>query len=327
MSSSLANSAKIAIVGPSVGITDINNMPRMQNVDAVALENATPRKLLNVTKIDMSGFDSAVAACTGKSFAEVQSANRNAGVSSTDTSCGWIQFTQNSSQGASVLGTNSAVIGPMPANVPQGARYYPPILTTSSNAPSVSWANAIPCITTSSGLKCTRESFVNPSSKFASVHDEFVTPFLHQLPMPSYTPIARDMYIQADANAGTMVATLYQDSERGKQDMNLQTKTSYSIFNKSMTNTTGQDNASWETAFTSVQPVKNGYPRPSRDIAVNYGNFEAHDFCAEMNDQTIINENNLVCLQRDWLKKGGSPNDYNYPSTALYGMCYGKVRR
>lgn len=326
MSASLANSANIAIVGQAVGITDINKMPRMQNVNALALENATPRKLLNVTKVDMSGFDSAVAACTGKSFAEVQTSNIAAGVSSTDTSCGWVEFTRGGS-GASVLGTNSAVIGPMPSGATTGSKYYPPILTTSSNTRSVSWTNAIPCTNSDSGIKCVKETFVNPSGKFASVDDEFVTPFLHQLPMPSSTPISRDMYIQSDANAGTMVATLYQDSERGQQDMNLQTKTSYSMFNKAMTNTGGQDKGSWETAFTSFQPVKSGYPRPSRDIAVNYGNLEAHDFCAEMNDQTIINENNLACLQRDWLKKGGSPNDYNYPSTALYGMCYGKVRK
>jgi hypothetical protein len=33
------------------------------------------------------------------------------------------------------------------------------------------------------------------------------------------------MYIQADANVGTMVATLYQESERGKQDIESSDKT------------------------------------------------------------------------------------------------------
>jgi hypothetical protein len=327
MSSNLANSAKIAIVGPSVGINDLKNIPRMQNVNSVALANASPRKLLNVTKVDMSGFDAAVAACSNIPFNTVRDNNKRAGVSSTDTACGWIRFNGNGDSGASVLGTHSAVIGPMPSGVTANSKYYPPLLTTSSNTASTNWPNAIPCVASGTSFSCRSEGFTNPSGKFASVHSEFATPFLNQLPMPLTTPIARDMYIQSDANAGTMVATLYQDSERGQHDMNLQTKTSYSIFNTSMTNIGGEDNVSWETAFTSFQPVKNGYPRPSRDIAVNYGNFEQHDFCAEMNDQTIINENNLVCLQRDWLKKGGSPNDYNYPSTALYGMCYGKVRR
>jgi hypothetical protein len=328
MSGSLANSAKVAITGPSVGIQNINDIPRMQNVNGVALGNATPRGLLNVTKVDMSNFDAAVNACTGKTFEQIKTSNTHAGVSSTDTACGWVQFTQNGGQGAAVLGTHFGIIGPMPLGATNSSKYYPPLLTTSKNTIASNWTNAIQC-TSSAGntITCSKEPFANPSGKFASVDDEFVTPFLHQVPIPSTTPISRDMYIQSDANTGTMLATLYQDSERGKHDIDLQTKSSYSIFNKSMTNTAGQDNISWETAFTSVQPVKNGYPRPSRDISVNYGNFEEHDFCAEMNDQTIINENNLACLQRDWLKRGGSPNDYNYPSTALYGICYGKARK
>lgn len=330
MSGTLQNSAKIAITGPSVGIHNINNMPRMQNVNQVALSAATPRKgMLGVTSVNMSNFDAAVASCVGKSYADVKTMNINSAVSSTDTSCGWIQFSSASANGASVLGNHFDVIGPMPSGAGPGSKYFPPILTTSSNTPMNNWGSAIQCTTTNSGIKCSREGFTNPKSgKFASIDDQFATPFLNQMPMPSTTPISRDMYIQSDANAGTMVATLYQESERGQQDPNLETKSSYSIFNKAMTNTAETDTTSWEKAFQPFQPVGNDiYPRPSRDIAVYHGNLEKHDFCAEMNDQTIINENNLACLQRDWISKGGSPTDYNYPGTGLYGMCYGKVRR
>jgi len=330
MSAALENSAKIAITGPSVGIYNINKMPRMQNVNQSALSAATPRKgMLNVTAVNMSNFDAAVASCVGKSYADVKSMNVNAGVSSTDTSCGWIQFSSTSANGASVLGNHFNVIGPMPSGVVAGSRYFPPVLTTSSNSAMNNWGSAIRCIQADTGFNCTREPFTNPiSGKFASIDDQFATPFLTQVKMPSTTPISRDMYIQSDANAGTMVATLYQESERGQQDPNLETKSSYSIFNKAMTNTAETDTTSWEKAFQPFQPVGNDiYPRPSRDIAVYHGNLEKHDFCAEMNDQTIINENNLACLQREWVSKGGSPTDYNYPGTGLYGMCYGKVRR
>jgi hypothetical protein len=333
MSADLQNSAKIAVIGPSMGIYDLNRMPRMQNVSKNALSASTPRKgLLNISSVNMSNFDASVASCTGKSFAEVQKMNRDASVSSTDTSCGWVQFSENGNAGASVLGTQFTIVGPIPNGTTAGSKYYPPLLTKSSNINM--WTHGIRCVTSGNSFSCKKntegEPFTNisVSNKFASVNDEFVTPFLHQMPLPSTTPISRDMYIQTDANAGTMAGTLYQESQRGQQDPNLETKSSYSIFNKAMTNIGDTDTTSWEKAFQPFQPVGNDmYPRPSRDIAVYHGNLEKHDFCAEMNDQTIINENNLACLQHDWVSKGGSPTDYNYPGTGLYGMCYGKVRR
>lgn len=321
MSDSLTNSAKIAITGAAVGITDINQMPRMQNINKGALAAASPRGLLKVTGIDMSGFDSAVDSCVEKSFADVQTMNRNAQVSSTDTSCAWIQFTQ-SGTGKSVLGTNFQPIK-MPAGVPDGAKYYPPILTTSTKSVADNWANAIPCVSGS----CVKETFENPrvSSKYAGVDDAFASPFLEQIHTPSSSPLSRDAFIQMNENAGTMVATLYQDSERGLTDPSMETRSSYSMFSKAMT-PGAQDNDSWQKAFTTTQPVVNDMPRPSRG-PVFATNLDEHDFCAEMNEQTIINENNLACLQREWLRKGGKETDYNYPDTRLYGSCYGRVVR
>ena len=325
MSSTLANSAKIAITGPSVGIYDLNNIPRMDTVNAGALANAAPRGMLNVTKVNMSNFDAAVASCVGKTFAQVKEMNTQARVSSTDTSCGWIQFTQGGN-GVSILGTNASPIGPMPASVTAGSKYYPPILTTSAKSVSLNWADAIPCTAAGTSFTCKKEGFTNRSTQYASVDDEYTTPFLHQLPIQSTTPIARDAYLQTDTNAGAMVATLYQESEKGLADPNLQTRSSYAMYSKTMTNTGGQDAESWEKAFqTETRPMD--YPRPSRDISILHGNLEAHDFCAEMNDQTIINENNLPCLQREWLQKGGTVKDYNYPTSALYGTCRGRIQK
>ena len=315
-----------------MGIQDINKIPRMQTVNANALANAAPRGMLKSTRVDMTNFDAAVNSCTGKTYAQVQTMNQGAGVSSTDTRCGWVQYSQDQLQGESVLGTHFGTIGPIVGAATASSRYYPPVLTTSSNSQSQNWTSttSVPCRSVNGRIVCNNEGFTNPivSTKYASVSDEFATPFLYQVPMASATPISRDKFIQADANVGTMVATLYQESERGKQDIGLQTNASYSIFKKSMTNTSGTDTASWESAFVTNRPVGNDiYPRPSRDIAVSYGNLEKHDFCAEMNDQTIINEDTLPCLQRDWLSKGGLPTDYNYPNTGLYGTCYGRVRK
>jgi len=329
--SRLANSANVAVTGLGLGIRDINNIPRMQGVNSSALDNATPRKgLLSVTKVDMSNFDAALAACSGLTFQQVKTMNINKGVTSTDTSCGWIQNTQGGSSGTSVLGTNFAVISPMPSGVTSSARYYPPLLTTSSNTVANNWVNAIQCIPSGNSVSCSKEAFTNPiaSSKFAGVDDAFTTPFIHKYPLPSTTPISRDKFIQVNTNAGAMVATLYQDSERGLSDPSMETRSSYSLFTKSMTHAGSNDKDSWQNSFQTFQPVGNDlYPRPSRDVSVFATNLEEHDFCAEMNEQTIINENNLPCLQREWIKKGGSPYDYNYPDTRLYGSCYGRVTR
>lgn len=327
MSATLANSANIAITANALGL-DINNIPRMDNVNSTALANATPYKgLLNVTKINMSNYDDSVRMCTGKTYAEVQTMNREARVSSTDTSCGWIRFASNSDAGASILGTNTSPIASIPSGVTAGSKYYPPLLTTSANSITSNWTKAISCIPSENSFVCSREGFTSHSTQYANINDEFTTPFLHQLPIPSTTPIARDAYLRTDTNAGAMVATLYQESEKGITDPNLQTRSSYSLFNKAMTNTTGHDAESWEKAFqTETRPTMD-YPRPSRDISILHGNLEAHDFCAEMNDQTIINENNLPCLQREWLQKGGTVNDYNYPTSILYGTCRGRIRK
>jgi len=330
MSELLANSAKIAITGPAVGIYDLNQMPRMQNVNGVALANATPRRgLLSVTKVDMSNFDAAVASCSNLSYSDVQKRNKTAGVSSTDTSCGWIQFTRGGN-GTSILGTNDRPIGPMPSGMTTGSKYYPPVLTTSSNDP---WPNGYSCTSVAGGsFTCInpKEGFTSTESKkFASIHDSPTTPFVSHYPVAATSALRRDIS-RVDTNAGAMVATLYQDSERGLSDPNLETRSSYSIFTKSMTHAGSNDTLSWQNAFTSFEPIPNdvsAFPRPSRDISVFATHLEDHDFCAEMNEQTIINENNLPCLQREWVRKGGSHTDYNYPDARLYGTCYGRVTR
>jgi hypothetical protein len=329
---SLQNSARVAIAGPAAGIFDMGKFPKMQNINGPALTAATPRNgLLNVMRVDRSGYDEAIQACSGLQYSDVKNMNKSAGVSSTDTSCGWIQFSQGGG-GASVLGTNFAVISKMPPGVTATSKYYPPILTTSSKSVADNWANAIQCVPSLRSVICskTTESFINPmvSGTFAGVDDAFATPFLEHYPMPSTTPVSRDKFIKVDTNAGAMAATLYQDSERGLSDPSMETRSSYSMFNKAMTPTTQHDRESWEKGFTPFQPVGNDeYPRPSRDISVFATNLDAHDFCAEMTEQTIINENNLACLQREWLRKGGKPTDYNYPDARLYGSCYGRVTR
>lgn len=325
----LQNSARIAVAGPATGIYDISKFPQMSNVNGPALAAATSRNgLLNVTRVDRSGYDKALETCAAlTSYDQVQQMNKNAGVSSTDTSCGWIQYSQGGSAGMAVLGTNFAVISPIPNTATATSRYYPPLLTTSSNTVANNWANAIQCVTSGSSLRCTKELFTNPSNKYAEVDNAFETPFLQKYPMSSISPMSRDKFIQVDTNAGSMVATLYQDSERGLSDPSMETHSSYSIFKKTMSETNVQDKDSWQNAFKTIQPVINDMPRPSRDISVFATNLEEHDFCSEMNEQTIINENNLPCLQKEWIKKGGSPYDYNYPDTRLYGSCYGRVLR
>jgi hypothetical protein len=326
--STLANSANVALTASQLGINNINSIPRMQGVSTSAMDNATPQRgQLSVTKVNMSNYDAAVARCASlTNYTDVQNMNKSKGVTSTDTSCGWIQYTQGGSAGASVLGTNFSVIGPIPSAATSASKYFSPLLTTSSKTVANNWTNAIQCRGSTTSLTCSSEPFTNPSGKFAGVDHPFSTPFLQKYPLSSTTPLSRDKFIQVDTHSGAMAPTLFQDSERGLSDPSMETSSSYSIFTKAMTHPGAQDKDSWQKAFLTSQPVVNDMPRPSRG-PVFATNLDQHNFCAEMNEQTIINENNLACLQQEWLRKGGKETDYNYPDTRLYGSCYGRVVR
>jgi len=219
----------------------------------------------------------------------------------------------------------------MPTSVSAGAKYFSPLLTTSTKSISSNWKNAVPCIGSGSTASCVSQGFQDmdavDSVKFAGVNSSYTTQYLPFVPQPSTTPLSRDRFIQVDANSGTMVATLYQESQRSLTDPSLQTKHSYSLFNKAM-NTTNTDSEAWDSAFQTNQPVGNDIlPRLSRDIPVLYGNIEEHDFCADINEQTILSEDTIGCLQREWLKRGGSINDAKYPTTSLIGTCYGRLKK
>ena len=340
---SLQNSANIAFTQANIpGLNTLNDMPRMQSVDSAAMQYATPRKgILSQTRVDLTNYDARVAECGAKSFSAIQSMNRNANVTSAETSCGWIQNTNSdTASGFGILGKNDQPIAPMPSSVSAGAKYFSPLLTTSTKSISSNWNNAIPCIGSGSTASCVSQGFqdmeaVDPvesvnsvnSVKYAGVTSSYATQYLPFVPQPSSTPLSRDRFIQVDANAGTMVATLYQESQKSLTDPSLQTKSSYSLFNKAMNNT-NTDSEAWDTAFKTNQPVGNDIlPRPSRDIPVIYGNIEEHDFCAEINEQTILSEDTIGCLQREWLKRGGSINDAKYPTTSLIGTCYGRIKK
>ena len=339
-SSTIVNSQKVAVVAASLGLTSYTSLPKnMAAVGAAALNFATPvNGTLNVTNVNTAAFDNAAAQCAKLTFSDLQELNRD--VTSTDTSCGWIQFGKTGS-GVAILGTNSQPIGPMPANIPAGSKYFSPLLTSSAKSISDNWQAAVTCSGSGDQTKCIAEGFMESKAapkregfeamgKYASVDTQFATPFLNQTPMPSSTPISRDRFMQVDGNAGTMAATLYQESQKGMSNPGLGTKSSYAIFDKKTDNVTGVDTGAWEaweTSFQSFQPVGNDvFPRQSRDIPVVYGSVEKYDFCSEMNDQTIISEDTIGCLQRDWIRKGGAPTDARYPTTALLGMCYGKIK-
>ena len=330
----LQNSANIAFTQANIpGLNTLNGMPRMQSVDSTAMQYATPRKgLLSQTQVDLSNYDARVAECAGKSFSDIQKMNRNNNITSTETSCGWIQNTNSdTASGFGILGINEQPIGPMPASVSAGAKYFSPLLTKSTKSISSNWTNAISCVGAGSTASCIKQGFQDmtpvESVKFASANSSYSTEYLPFVQQPSRTPLSRDRFIQVDTNSGTMVATLYQESQKSLTKPSLQTKTSYSLFNKAMNNT-NTDSEAWDAAFKTNQPVGNDtLPRPSRDIPVLYGNIEEHDFCQDINEQTILSEDTIGCLQREWLKRGGSINDAKYPTTSLIGTCYGRLKK
>jgi hypothetical protein len=51
----------------------------------------------------------------------------------------------------------------------------------------------------------------------------------------------------------------------------------------------------------------------SKDLCFKAGQYDEYDFCVEITPQTLINQTNISCAQKDWISKGGSSNAEGYP--------------
>ena len=143
------------------------------------------------------------------------------------------------------------------------------------------------------------------------------------------SPLTRDCVIQAARSAGcTDNGTLIQAlrSSDGDFDSVLKSKPVYLAYNSvalpSITPAVMKDgSASLVTALNDFRRLVRNTSDPnkklaisSRDLCLNAGAYDEYDFCVEMTQQTLMNETNIVCAQRDWIKRGGSENGTGYPT-------------
>jgi hypothetical protein len=82
-----------------------------------------------------------------------------------------------------------------------------------------------------------------------------------------------------------------------------------------------RNKSSWETALAEVSRLYNAAQRTAdkktliaaRDLCLKAGEFDKFDFCADLPDNTAINNIDLICLQNYWQNSGGKPAGALYP--------------
>jgi hypothetical protein len=145
-------------------------------------------------------------------------------------------------------------------------------------------------------------------------------------------PLSRDCVIKVAQNAGcsddgTLIQSL--KSSTGSYDSKLKSSAAFNAYTSFVPFTNGllQDGsvASINTALNDFGQVmantennnrKLAYS--ARDLCVRAGEFDNYDFCSEMNPDTIINKDNISCIQKIWLSAGGTKQGTQQPTLAVW---------
>ena len=147
-------------------------------------------------------------------------------------------------------------------------------------------------------------------------------------------PLTRDCLIQAAKSAGcssegTLVASLYSPQSTSAYDGDLQQKASYRIYQAQTTPMTAltDESATINTALGQFTNLYNAttsadpnISAAARDLCLQT-NLEAYSFCNDLTATTIVNAENIVCLQQLYINGGGKMTDAAYPTLAT---CTGK---
>jgi len=170
------------------------------------------------------------------------------------------------------------------------------------------------------------------SSKQSSVTEAFTT--LAALDACS-APLTRDCLIQAAKSAGcsaegTLIASLYSPQSTSAYDADLQQKASYRIYQAQtnpmtvMTDGSATINAAlgqFTNLYTATTSADASVSAAARDLCLQT-NVEAYSFCNDLTGTTIVNAENIVCLQQMYITAGGKVTDGKYPTLA---SCKGKT--
>jgi len=151
------------------------------------------------------------------------------------------------------------------------------------------------------------------------------------------SPLTRDCVLQAARFAGctdegTLIKALQQNTG-SNYDTVLKKLPVYQAYNSvalpSMTKATLRDGSvTLNTALNDFHGLMKNTSSPSnkklmisaQDLCLNAGQYDKYDFCSEMTDQTIIDNTNIKCVQKDWLKQGGTKQGAGYSNLSFRFM-------
>ena len=145
-------------------------------------------------------------------------------------------------------------------------------------------------------------------------------------------PMARDCVIKAAQNAGcssdgTLIRAL-QDSTGTSYDDQIKTNSAYNAYSSFAPFSAGlmQDGSvatinvalnDFSRLMGNTQSSNQKTALAARDLCLRAGEFDNYDFCTEMALDTVINENNIACVQKVWAQNGGTDQGTQKPTVEL----------
>lgn len=146
-------------------------------------------------------------------------------------------------------------------------------------------------------------------------------------------PLSRDCVIKVAQNAGcsddgSLIQAL--KGSTGSYDSKLKSSSAfkaYTSFNP-FTNGLLQDGsvASINTALSDFGKLLDNTQNynneklaySARDLCIRAGEFDKYDFCSEMRPDTVINKDNISCLEKIWLSAGGTKQGTQRPTLGMW---------
>ena len=145
-------------------------------------------------------------------------------------------------------------------------------------------------------------------------------------------PLSRECFIEAVKYAGcspdgTLIKAL--QGSTGDYDSKLKTNSAYNSYNSFMPFSAGlmkdgsvaDINVALSDFGRLMRNTDSGNRKVSlaaRDLCVRAGEFDNYDFCGEMSIDTVINANNIACVQKVWGENGGTGQGTAAPTLAIW---------
>jgi hypothetical protein len=154
-------------------------------------------------------------------------------------------------------------------------------------------------------------------------------------------PLTRDCVVLAArlagcSDQGTLIAALGQSKQGQDYDTVLRTNPAFTAYqttaNPNITGAIVKDGSTaLGTALSDFNNLVNNansknakLGMAARDLCLKAGEFENFNFCNEITNTTVINEQTVKCIQEDWLNRGGTEKGSGY---GMLGSFKGKTKQ